>query len=69
MKIVRAIYKTKCDFPGCKNLALSCVCDESDSNKKLGLCDECLNSIYSAVAKIMVPKGIEAPFKNQRKLR
>ena len=69
MKIVKIAYKTKCDFPGCKNLAEKNICDEKDSAKKFQLCDECLNNIYNCVAKTIIPKGIEAPFKNQRKLR
>lgn len=69
MKIVNITYKTKCDFPGCKNLAEKVICDENDSAKKLQLCDMCLSNIYQTVAKTIIPKGINAPFKNQRKLR
>lgn len=69
MKIVKIAYKTKCDFPGCKNFATNTICDEYDSNKKVGLCDNCLCSIYESVAKTIVPKGIESPFKKQKKLR
>lgn len=69
MKIVKIMYKTKCDIPGCKNLASNSICDEVDSNKKLSLCDECFNSLYQAISKVVTPKSIDAPFKNQKKLR
>lgn len=68
MKIVKVVYKAKCDFPGCKNLATSSICDEMDCNKKLGLCEECLNQIYQSVAKTIIPKGIKAPFKTPKKI-
>ncbi len=68
MKIIKIAYKTKCDFPGCKNLATCTISDEVDLGKKLGLCDECLNSIYESVAKSLIPKSIDAPFKRQKKL-
>ena len=69
MKTVKVMYKAKCDFDGCKNLATTIICDEIDTNKKLAFCDECLLAIYSCVAKTIVPKGTTAPFKNQKKLR
>lgn len=69
MKIVKITFKSKCDFPGCKNFANQNICDETDTGKKLGLCDVCLNAIYLCVAKTIIPKGIDAPFKNQKKLK
>lgn len=69
MKITKAIYRAKCDFPGCRNMAQSIISDNNDPNKKLDLCDDCLTAIYESVAKTVVPKGIDAPFKNQRRLR
>lgn len=69
MQITKILLKTKCDFPGCKNLADESICDEHDSSKKMDLCNSCLTKIYECVAKTIVPKGVESPFKKQKKLR
>lgn len=62
-------HKTKCDFAGCKNLAEICFADENDTKKKICLCKNCASEIYVILAKQNTPKGIEAPFKKQKKLR
>ena len=69
MQISKILIKTKCDFPGCKNLADDSIFDENDQAKKLNLCNCCLTKIYECVAKTVVPKGVESPFKKQKKLR
>lgn len=69
MQITKILIKTKCDFTGCKNLANISLFDENDLNKKLNLCDSCLTKIYECVAKTIVPKSLETPFKKQKKLR
>ena len=45
------------------------LADENDNKKKLCFCKECLNNIYESVAKVTIPKGMEAPFKKPKKLR
>ena len=69
MQITKILIKTKCDFPGCKNLAEVSICEENDTSKKLDLCNVCLTKIYESVAKTVVPKSVESPFKKQKKLR
>ena len=68
MRIYKTQFKTKCDFLGCKNLADNTICDNDDLNKKLNLCEKCLQEIYSSVAKTITPKSIDAPFKKPKKL-
>lgn len=69
MEMTKINYKTKCDFPGCKFFAEHIIKDEIDVNKKLNLCESCLIKIYEVIAKTIVPKGVDSPFKKQRKLR
>ncbi|MBE7075296.1 MAG: hypothetical protein E7376_04890 [Clostridiales bacterium] len=69
MQISKITIRTKCDFPGCKNLALNSIGTMQDINKKLDFCDDCINAIYACVAKSIIPKGIDSPFKKQKKLR
>ena len=69
MKIVKITYKTKCDFPGCRNISSCMVTDERDLGKKLNLCEQCVQDIYACIAKTVTPKSIDAPFKNQKKLK
>ena len=70
VKVVKSdiLYKTKCELAGCKNLAKIMIKDEIDSKKKIELCDECLENIAKVYLKSKVPKGIKAPFKNQKKI-
>jgi len=67
MEIEKLNIKTKCDFVGCKNLATVAFFEKIDSRKKMNFCDGCINSIYTAFAKTIIPKGIEAPFKRRGK--
>lgn len=69
MHLKKIAIKTKCDFSGCKNLADVSIFDEMDFSRKLNLCNTCLNHIYECVAKTIIPKSIEAPFKKPKKLR
>lgn len=69
MQITKILIKTKCDFAGCKNLADVSIFDENDNAKKINLCNSCLTKIYECVAKTVVPKSIESPFKKPKKLR
>ena len=69
MQITKILIKTKCDFAGCKSMADVSIFDQNDQAKKLDLCNECLTKIYECVAKTIVPKGLESPFKKQKKLR
>ncbi|MBQ7884860.1 MAG: hypothetical protein IJ318_02040 [Clostridia bacterium] len=69
MEINKIAIKTKCDFNGCKGLADVSIFDSVDTAKKINLCNSCLKQIYECVAKTVIPKGIDAPFKKQKKLR
>lgn len=69
MEIVKMHNKLKCDFPGCRHLSEVSICDEVDINKRLNLCEDCLTKIYESIAKTITPKSVNAPFKNQKKLR
>lgn len=69
MIVVNMQNKLKCDFPGCKQLAITAICDENDRHKRLNLCDCCITNIYECIAKTVVPKSVESPFKKQKKLR
>ena len=69
MELNKIAIKTKCDFVGCKGLADVSIAAENDLSKKLNLCNCCLNQIYECIAKTVVPKGIDGPFKKQKKLR
>lgn len=69
VQLIKPTFKTKCDVAGCKNLAENIFCDELDTKKKICFCDDCLNLIYSAYSKRVVPKSVESPFKIQKKLR
>jgi len=68
MEITKIANKIKCDFPVCKNLASTCLAEPNDKNKRLNLCDECVKKIYECVARVIVPKGVEAPYKKVKKL-
>ena len=69
MQTTKIFLKTKCDFTGCKNMADIRISDEMDNSKKMDLCDLCLTKIYECIAKTIVPKGLNAPFKKPKKLR
>ena len=69
MIINNVSHKTKCDFWGCKNIAEVEVKDENDSKKKMVFCKDCLEGMLVAYKKATTPKGVEAPFKKQKKLR
>ena len=66
MEIINIVYKTKCDFSGCKNMAEIEIKDETDSRKKMVFCKSCLDNMFNSYLKITVPKAVEAPFKKQK---
>ena len=68
MEINQTTIKTKCDFCGCKNLAKYSVVISNDSKKRMNFCEECLGELYSAYARICVPKSVEAPFKKKKRI-
>jgi len=66
--MIKILYKTKCDISGCKNIADCVFADEVDCNKKISLCNDCMKKIYECIAKTITPKGVDSPFKKQRKI-
>ena len=66
MEINNCSYKTKCDMGGCKNLANHNII----RNDKiiLSICDECMKELGEIFRKVLVPKCIPAPYKNQKKI-
>lgn len=68
MELEKTAIKTKCDFCGCKNLAMYTIASVEDGKKRMNFCENCLNEIYQTYAKSIIPKGIEAPFKKKKKI-
>ena len=69
MQITDILYKQKCDFAGCKNIANFEIKDEQDTKKKMAFCKECLQNIAGVYLQTTTPKQPKAPFKKQVKLR
>lgn len=68
MELEKTIIKTKCDFCGCKNLAMYSIAAVDDAKKRMNFCENCLNEIYQTYAKSIIPKAVEAPFKKKKKI-
>ncbi len=67
MEIEKALIKVKCDFYGCKNMADFSFKTRKVFQKELHFCRSCLNDLYSAIGKNIVPKAAETPFKKKSK--
>ena len=69
MEILECKHLTKCDFYGCKNLAKYCFTTKGIIKRDLCFCEDCLNGMYKEIAKMQIPKGIESPFRLNKKTR
>ncbi len=69
MEINECSHLTKCDFYGCNNLAKYSFSTKGIIRRDLCFCEECLKGMYNAISKLQTPKGIESPFKQNKKLR
>lgn len=69
MEINKCKTKTKCDFYGCNNLAKYTFSTKGLIKRDLCFCEECLEGMYQAIAKLKTPKSIKSPFKlNKRNI-
>ncbi len=68
MQIKECKFKTKCDIGGCKNLSKYSV-ENDDGKTVLNICEKCSVEIFNALASNKIPKGIDAPFKNPKKIK
>ncbi len=58
MKIVIQTNKLKCDMGVCTNMAdYSVVPDGVDKSRYINLCKDCMQNLYDATSKILVPKS------------
>ncbi len=69
MEINECKHLTKCDFLGCNNKAKYCFSTKGIIRRDLCFCQQCLQGMYEAIAKMQTPKGVKSPFKLNNKLR
>lgn len=69
MEIHECKHLVKCDFYGCNNLAKYSFSTKGIIKRDLCFCEECLKGMYQEIAKLQVPKGLESPFKLNKKTR
>lgn len=69
MQIEKCKHPTKCDFVGCSNLADYQLSTKGLLKRELAFCEKCLREMYVEIAKLQVPKAVEAPFKIKKRLR
>ena len=69
MQIIDILYKQKCDFAGCKNMAQFEIKDKQDAKKKMAFCKDCLQNIANVYMQATIPKQPKSPFKKQIKMR
>lgn len=67
MKMHECRNQLKCDFYGCKNLAKYCFSTKGFIRRDLAFCEDCMKEMFECISKIIVPKGVEAPFKKGKK--
>ena len=67
MEIKECKHMTKCDFYGCNNLAKFCF-ETKGFRRNLCFCEECLKGMYQSIAKLQTPKGLNSPFKLNKRL-
>ncbi len=68
MELNECKHLTKCDFYGCNNLAKYSFSTKGLLRRNLCFCEDCLKGMYQAVAKLQTPKGINSPFKLNKRL-
>lgn len=70
MEINECKHKAKCDFLGCNNFAQYSFSTKGVLRRDLSFCGECLKGMYQAIGRMQTPKGLESPYKiNKRKRR
>ncbi len=60
-------HQQKCDFYGCKNMAKYSFSTKGFLRKDLVFCEDCMKKMFESFSKMVVPKPVEAPFKNKKK--
>ena len=68
MELNECKHLTKCDLYGCNNLAKYSFSTKGLLRRNLCFCEDCLKGMYQAVAKLQTPKGINSPFKLNKRL-
>jgi len=66
MKMELCKHQLKCDFYGCKNLAKYSFSTKGFLKKDLVFCEDCMKGMFECFSKAVVPKSIDAPFKEKR---
>lgn len=69
MKMEHCKNQLKCDFAGCKNLAKYSFSTKGFVRHELVFCEDCMKEMFACFSEELVPKAIEAPFKNKRRKR
>lgn len=69
MEIFKCKHTVKCDFAGCNNLAEFSFSMKGLIKRDLCFCEECLKSMFECFSKMQIPKGIESPFKLNKRLK
>lgn len=60
MEIIECKNHIKCELGACKNRATHAVrFDRVGIRGRLYACDECLNALYNAIGRTLVPKSVE----------
>lgn len=67
MKIQPCEKDLKCDILGCENKAKYCFAIKSVWHKNFVFCENCMHEMFDCFSKNIIPKGVEAPFKRNRK--
>lgn len=69
MQLNKCTKTTKCDFQGCENTAQYFVNTKGVLKRELAMCSECMQKIYTQIAKLQVPKATQSPFQLKPRLR
>lgn len=69
MEITKCKHIVKCDFSGCNNLAQFSFSTKGLIKRDLCFCEDCLKSMFECFSKMQIPKGIESPFKLNKRLK
>lgn len=69
MELMRTKHKVKCDFAGCGNFAEYSFKTKGLIKGEMFFCSKCASEMFSEFSKVLVPKAVEPPFKNPRKIR
>lgn len=69
MELMKTKHKVRCDFSGCNNFAEFSLKTKGLLKGEMFFCMSCANQMYSEFNKLFVPKAIQSPYKNPRKIR